>query len=99
MNWKEFLAKTRCRKNITNIFLSEQDYVMFIMVLKQQWPSYISKLLQAKLEITTSIEKLNIMQAICTLKALGQKITKLYRDKLSPKVLDVDSEALCIIKG
>jgi hypothetical protein len=46
------------------------------------------------------------MQAIWTLKdsthlrklnALGQKIIKPYRDKLSPKVLDLDSEALCII--
>ena len=48
------------------------------------------------------------MQATWTLKdathlrklnTLGQKIIKPYRDKLSPKVLDVDSEALCIIEG
>ena len=77
------------------------------MVLKQQWTSYISELPQAKLEITKSIEKPNIMQAIWILKnathlrklnALGEKIIKLYRDKLSPKVLDVDSESLCIIE-
>jgi len=42
MNWKEFEPKTTCRKTITNTFLSEQDCDMFIMVLKQQWPSYIS---------------------------------------------------------
>jgi hypothetical protein len=107
MNWKEFQPKTRYRKTITNTFLSEQDCDMFIMVLKQQWPSYISELPQAKLEITKSIEKPNTMQAIWTLKdashlrklnALGQKIIKPYRDKLSPKVLDVDSESLCIIE-
>ena len=48
------------------------------------------------------------MQAIWTLKdathliklnALTQKIIKPYRDKLSPKVLDIDSESLCIIQG
>ena len=78
------------------------------MVLKQQWPSYVSELPQAKLEITKSIEKPNTMQAILIFKdathlrklnALGEKIIKLYRDKLSPKVLDVDSESLCIIEG
>ena len=87
--------------------MSEQDCDMFIMVLKQQWPSYVSKLPQTKLEITKSIEKPNTMQAIWTLKdathlrklnALGQKIIKPYRDKLSPKFLDVDSESLCIIE-
>jgi hypothetical protein len=78
------------------------------MVLKQQWPSYVSELPQAKLEITKSIEKPNTMQAILIFKdathlrklnTLGQKIIKPYRDKLSPKVLDVDSESLCIIEG
>jgi len=48
------------------------------------------------------------MQAIWTLKdatdliklnALTQKIIKPYQDKLSPKVLDIDSESLCIIQG
>ena len=78
------------------------------MVLKQQWPSYIFELLQAKLEITKSIEKPNTMRTIWTLKdaihliklnTLTQKIIKPYRDKLSPKVLDIDSESLCIIQG
>ena len=108
MNWKVFQPKSRYRKAVTNTFLSEQDCDMFLMVLKHQWLSYIFELPQAKLEITKSIEKPNIMQAIWTLKdvnhliklnALGQKIIKPYRDKLSPKVLDVDSEALCIIEG
>ena len=81
---------------------------MFIMVLKQQCPSNISKLPQAKLEITKSIEKPNTMRTIWTLKdathliklnALTQKIIKPYRDKLSPKVLDIESDALWIIQG
>ena len=81
---------------------------MFIKVLKKQWASYISKLQQAKLEITKSIEKSNTMQAIWTLNddthliklnALIQKIIKPYRDKLSPKVLDIDRVSLCIIQG
>jgi hypothetical protein len=78
------------------------------MVLKQQCPSNISKLPQAKLEITKSIEKPNTMRTIWTLKdathliklnALTQKIIKPYRDKLSPKVLDIESDALWIIQG
>ena len=106
MNWKAFQPKSRYRKAVTNTFLSEQDCDMFLMVLKQQWLSYISELPQPKLEITKFIKKPNRMQAIWTLKdsthlrklkALGQKIIKPYRDKLSPKVLDLDSEALCII--
>ena len=60
MNWKEFKPKTRYRKTIINTFLSFQDCSIFIMDLKQQL-SYISKLPQAKLEITKSIKKSNTM--------------------------------------
>ena len=76
--------------------------------IKTAVASYISELPQAKLEITKSIEKPNTMQAIWTLKdathlmklnALTQKIIKPYWDKLSPKVLYIDSKSLCIIQG
>ena len=44
MNWEEYEAKKRFRRVITNTFSSNEDYEMFIMVLKQQSPKQINKL-------------------------------------------------------
>ena len=108
MDWKDFEPKQRFRRVITNTFLSKEDCEMFIMVLKQQWPKYISRLPASELEITRSIESPNIMSAIWTLKdikhfdileKIGNNIIYPYRDKLSPKSITIKTESLCMLSG
>lgn len=48
---------------ITNTFPSESDCDMFIMVLQQQWPSFMDRLPGAKLRIFRSGTDRNVMQA------------------------------------
>ena len=108
MDWKDFEPKQRFRRVITNTFSSKEDCEMFIMVLKQQWPKYISRLPASELEITRSIESPNIMSAIWTLKdikhfnileKIGNDIIYPYRDKLSPKSITIKTESLCMLSG
>ena len=60
-------TKEKDRRVITNTFSSNEDCEMFIMVLKQQWPKHINKLLASELEITRLVESRNIMSAMWTL--------------------------------
>jgi hypothetical protein len=108
MDWIDYEPKQRFRRVITNTFLSKEDCEMFIMVLKQQWPKYISRLPASELEITRSIESPNIMCAIWTLKdikhfdileKIGNDIIYPYRDKLSPKSITIKTESLCMLSG
>ena len=108
MDWKDFEPKQRFRRVITNTFSSKEDCEMFIMVLKQQWPKYISRLPASELEITRSIESPNVMSAIWTLKdikhfdileKIGNDIIYPYRDKLSPKSITIKTESLCMLSG
>ena len=66
MECEEYEAKKRFRRVITNTFSSNEDCVIFIMVLKKQWSKHITKLPDSELEITRSIESPNIMFAIWT---------------------------------
>ena len=50
MEWKEYKPKKRFRRVITNTFSSNEDCEMFIMVLIQQWPKHINKLLASELD-------------------------------------------------
>ncbi|MDC0456754.1 hypothetical protein OAM56_02420 [Alphaproteobacteria bacterium] len=108
MDWIDYEPKQRFRRVITNTFLSKEDCEMFIMVLKQQWPKYISRLPASELEITRSIESPNVMSAIWTLKdikhfdileKIGNDIIYPYRDKLSPKSITIKTESLCMLSG
>ena len=108
MDWKDYEPKQRFRRVITNTFSSKEDCEMFIMVLKQQWPKYISRLPASELEITRSIESPNVMSAIWTLKdikhfdileKIGNDIIYPYRDKLSPKSITIKTESLCVLSG
>ena len=104
----DYEPKQRFRRVITNTFLSKEDCEMFIMVLKQQWPKYISRLPASELKITRSIESPNVMSAIWTLKdikhfdileKIGNDIIYPYRDKLSPKSITIKTESLCMLSG
>ena len=79
---------------ITSTFASESDCDMFIMVLRQQLPTFIDKLPGATLRILRSEKDRNVMQASWTLqskeqademKAIGDEIIIPYRNKLMPK--------------
>ena len=81
---------------ITNTFPSENDCDMFIMVLQQQWPTFIDKLPGATLRIFRSEKDRNVMQASWTLQskeqademqAIGDEIILPYRNKLMPRSL------------
>ena len=84
---------------ITNTFPSDNDCDMFIMVLQQQWPSFINKLPGATLHIIRSEKERNVMQASWTLqskeqademRAIGDQIIIPYRNKLMPKSLSFE---------
>ena len=57
---------------ITNTFPSESDCDMFIMVLQQQWPSFMDRLPGAKLRIFRSGTDRNVMQACWALQSKEQ---------------------------
>ena len=79
---------------ITNTFPSENDCDMFIMVLQQQWPTFINQLPGAELRIFRPEKDRNVMQASWILQskeqadkmqAIGNQIIIPYRKKLMPK--------------
>ena len=79
---------------ITNTFPSENDCDMFIMVLQQQWPTFIDQLPGAELSIFRPEKDRNVMQASWILQskeqadkmqAMGNQIIIPYRKKLMPK--------------
>ena len=81
---------------ITNTFPSENDCDMFIMVLQQQWPSFMDRLPGATLRIFRSETDRNVMQACWALQskeqademqAIGDEIILPYRNKLMPRSL------------
>ena len=81
---------------ITSTFASDSDCDMFIMVLRQQWPTFIDKLPGATLRILRSEKDRNVMQASWTLQskeqademqAIGDEIILPYRNKLMPRSL------------
>ena len=81
---------------ITNTFPSESDCDMFIMVLQQQWPSFMDRLPGATLRIFRSGTDRNVMQACWALQskehadelqAIGDEIILPYRNKLMPRSL------------
>lgn len=81
---------------ITNTFPSEDDCDMFVMVLQQQWPTFIDKLPGAELSIFRSEKERNVMQASWILQskeqademqAIGDEIILPYRNKLMPRSL------------
>ena len=57
---------------ITNTFPSEDDCDMFVMVLQQQWPTFIDKLPGAELSIFRSEKERNVMQASWMLQSKEQ---------------------------
>ena len=57
---------------ITSTFASDSDCDMFIMVLQQQWPTFIDKLPGATLRILRSEKDRNVMQASWTLQSKEQ---------------------------
>ena len=79
---------------ITSTFASDSDCDLFIMVLRQQWPTFIDKLPGATLRILRSEKDRNVMQASWTLQSkeqademqgIGDQIIIPYRKKLMPK--------------
>ena len=80
----------------TNTFPSESDCGKFIMVLQQQWPSFMDRLPGATLRIFRSGTDRNVMQACWALQskeqademqAIGDEIILPYRNKLMPRSL------------
>ena len=81
---------------ITNTSPSESDCDIFIMVLQQQWPSFMDRLPGATLRIFRSGTDRNVMQASWALQskeqademqAIGDEIILPYRNKLMPRSL------------
>ncbi len=93
---------------ITSTFASDSDCDMFIMVLQQQWPTFIEKLPGATLRILRSEKDRNVMQASWTLqskeqademKTIGGKIIIPYRDKLMPKSIRFEGALLATVSN
>ena len=91
---------------ITNTFPSEDDCDMFVMVLQQQWPTFIDKLPGAELSIFRSEKERNVMQASWMLqskeqademKAIGDEIIIPYRNKLMPKSIRFEGTLLATV--
>ena len=91
---------------ITSTFASDGDCDMFIMVLRQQWPTFIDKLPGATLRILRSEKDRNDMQASWTLqskeqademKAIGDEIIIPYRNKLMPKSIRFEGALLATV--
>ena len=91
---------------ITNTFPSEDDCDMFVMVLQQQWPTFIDKLPGAELSIFRSEKERNVMQASWILqskeqademKAIGDEIIIPYRNKLMPKSIRFEGTLLATV--
>ena len=93
---------------ITSTFASDGDCDMFIMVLRQQWPTFIDKLPGATLRILRSEKDRNVMQASWTLqskeqademKAIGDEIIIPYRNKLMPKSIRFEGALLSTVSN
>ena len=79
---------------------------MFIMVLQQQWPNFINKLPEARMDIFRSEKDQNVMQASWTLQskeqaaemqAIADHIILPYRKKLMPKVVRFEGEFVATV--
>ena len=86
---------------ITNTLPSDSDCDMFIMVLQQQWPNFINRLPEARMDIFRSEKDQNVMQASWTfqskeqaaeMQAIADHIILPYRKKLMPKVVRFEGE-------
>ena len=93
---------------ITSTFASDSDCDMFIMVLRQQWPTFIDKLPGATLRILRSKKDRNVMQASWTLQskeqademqAIGDQIIIPYRKKLMPKTNRFEGALVAILNN
>ena len=93
---------------ITSTFASDSDCDVFIMVLRQQWPTFMDKLPGAALRILRSEEDRNVMQANWTLqskeqademKAIGDEIIIPYRKKLMPKSIRFEGALLATVSN
>tara|TARA_B100001248_G_C27231383_1_gene385000 strand:- start:443 stop:745 length:303 start_codon:yes stop_codon:yes gene_type:complete len=93
---------------ITSTFASESDCDMFIMVLRQQLPTFIDKLPGATLRILRSEKDRNVMQVSWTLKskeqademkAIGDEIIIPYRNKLMPKSIRFEGALLATVSN
>ena len=89
------------KTTIINTISSEDDYEMFIMVLKQQWPKYKDAVPESTLEIVKDIDMPNRMLALWTFKQqsdqqviskIGEQIIVPYRDRLAPKTITYNWE-------
>ena len=86
---------------ITNTFPSDSDCDMFIMVLQQQWPNFINRLPEARMDIFRSEKDQNVMQASWTfqskeqaaeMQAIADHIILPYRKKLMSRVARFEGE-------
>ena len=93
---------------ITNTFPSEDDCDMFVMVLQQQWPTFIDKLPGAELSIFRSEKERNVMQASWMLQskeqademqAIADHIILPYRKNLMSKVALFEGEFVVTISN
>ena len=93
---------------ITSTFASDSDCDMLIMVLRQQWPTFMDKLPGAALRILRSEKDRNVMQANWTLqskeqademKAIGDEIIIPYRNKLMPKSIRFEGALLATVSN
>ena len=93
---------------ITSTFASDSDCDMFIMVLRQQWPTFIDRLPGAILRILRSEKDRNVMQASWMLrskeqadkmKAIGDEIIIPYRNKLMPKSIRFEGALLATVSN
>ena len=93
---------------ITSTFASHSDCDMFIIVLRQQSPTFIDKLAGATLRIPRSEKDRNVMQASWTLqskeqademKAIGDEIIIPYRNKLMPKSIRFEGALLATVSN
>ena len=89
------------KTTIINTISSEDDYEMFIMVLKQQWPKCKDAVPESTLEIVKDIDMPNRMLALWTFKQqsdqqviskIGEQIIVPYRDRLAPKTITYNWE-------
>ena len=86
---------------ITNTFPSDSDCDMFIMVLQQQWPNFINRLPEARMDIFRSEKDQNVMQAswtfqskeqVAEMQAIADHIILPYRKKLMSRVARFEGE-------
>ena len=93
---------------ITSTFASDSDCDMFIMVLRQQWPTFIDKLPGAELSIFRSEKERNVMQASWMLQSkeqademrvIGDEIIIPYRNKLMPKSIHFEGALLATVSN